>query len=290
MKYIVYKTTNLANNYIYIGVHGTEDPDNFDGYLGNGVYIKNPRSYEKSKTCFQQAVKQFGCKNFRREVLAIYDTPEEAYLLEELLVNENFLSRSDVYNMIKGESTVKELIPVYRYTIDGKFDKAFNSLNEAGVDSGASATYIKKSAILGYSVKNTYYFSFYKFDTYDKARSVQILNRKVYQYDSNGNYLKEFDSQKEAELQNPNCNITNSIKLKTADKDGNYWALEKLPKYNVPVYHPAKKVGKYDDKGTLLQTWDSSNQCAKEVGPAVKNVLQGKYTHHKGFIYKYVNN
>ena len=32
MKYIVYKTTNLVNNYIYIGVHKTNTPYEFDGY------------------------------------------------------------------------------------------------------------------------------------------------------------------------------------------------------------------------------------------------------------------
>ena len=34
MKYIVYCTTNLVNNKTYIGVHQTENPDKFDGYIG----------------------------------------------------------------------------------------------------------------------------------------------------------------------------------------------------------------------------------------------------------------
>lgn len=33
MKHIVYKTINLDNNKIYIGVHQTEIPEIFDGYL-----------------------------------------------------------------------------------------------------------------------------------------------------------------------------------------------------------------------------------------------------------------
>ena len=32
MKYIVYKTTCLVNNKIYIGVHQTYNPDIFDGF------------------------------------------------------------------------------------------------------------------------------------------------------------------------------------------------------------------------------------------------------------------
>lgn len=49
MKYIVYKTTCLVNNKIYIGVHGTENPEIFDGYIGDGIssyftyYIKHPK-------------------------------------------------------------------------------------------------------------------------------------------------------------------------------------------------------------------------------------------------------
>lgn len=39
MKYIVYLTTNLVNRKIYVGVHKTENPDIFDGYLGNGLTI-----------------------------------------------------------------------------------------------------------------------------------------------------------------------------------------------------------------------------------------------------------
>jgi hypothetical protein len=38
-KYIVYCTTNLVNNKIYIGVHKTTNPSVFDGYIGNGVYV-----------------------------------------------------------------------------------------------------------------------------------------------------------------------------------------------------------------------------------------------------------
>jgi hypothetical protein len=44
MKYIVYLTTNLESkinglNRIYVGVHETENPEVFDGYIGCGVKI-----------------------------------------------------------------------------------------------------------------------------------------------------------------------------------------------------------------------------------------------------------
>ena len=356
MKYIVYKTTNLINSYIYIGVHKTEDATVFDYYIGNGVYINKPNTYEKSKTKFQQAVKEFGINNFKRETLAIFDTPEEAYELEEQLVNENFLQRSDVYNMILGgkinciegintymynesgdyvrefdsyESAAKYLevqsssirravvykyciknyyftnikvekvnikefntnkkIKVFRYLKTGEYDTEFESYNEAARNSNSSPSNIRSATILGYCVKDSYYFSFIQNKSYDKARYIQIKTRKVYKYNQNGNFLEEFEEQLKAEQKNPNCNITRAIKLKQPDENGNLWGLEKLNNYNVPKRKGKRKVGLFSDSGDLLKTWESARACCKEVGSAVQNVLNNKYSKHKGHIYKYID-
>lgn len=359
MKYIVYKTTNLVNKYIYIGVHKTVNPYKFDGYLGCGVNCNRPTSYMKSKTAFQKAVCEYGPKNFFREIISVFDIKEEAYLLEELLVNENFLARPDVYNMILGGNInctegkavyqyatsdgsfikgyascqeaaaavhcnprtisrgVTELFTVcgyyfsfyqlpkiditlfnpkqpqkvYRYLQSGEFDQAFESLTSAGAASlNSSAVFIQKAATLGYLVKDTYYFSFIKELSYDKARTEQNKMREVFLYDSDGNFVEQYATQQEAERKWPNCNITRSIKFRQADSNGHYWALVKVPVYNRPVHHTAKQVAQIDNDGSIIKTWPSSNACAKEVGPAVKNVLQGKYQKHKGFIYKYIDN
>lgn len=356
MKYIVYKTTNLINNYIYIGVHKTVDPDLWDYYLGNGIDTRIPYTYEKAKTKFQQAVKEFGVKNFRRETLAIFETPEEAYELEEILVNENFLARSDVYNMILGGKTnISEGITIYQYdskgyyinTYDsyesaaktlnvqassirratvykyrvkdtyfttekvekidistyntnieqvnyrylktGEFDCSFRSYNEAARQSNSSPSNIAQAIILGYCVKNSYYFSTIKADTYDKARSIYIKVRQVHKYSSSGEYICSYTSQSLAEKENPYSNITKAIKLKSVDENGFMWSLDKLPKYNAPK-QKRRKVALYDDNGNIVKVWDSARKCAAEVGSAVQNVLNGKYLRHKGNIYKYINN
>ena len=72
-EYIVYMTINLVNNKIYIGVHKTENPNIFDGYIGCNVKINSPSTYMNPSTPFQYAVKKYGIKSFKREILFIYD-------------------------------------------------------------------------------------------------------------------------------------------------------------------------------------------------------------------------
>lgn len=101
-KYIVYVTINLVNYKYYIGVHQTKDPNIFDSYYGCGCYGNTPSTYQYAKTAFQFALKKYGPKNFRRFVIGIFNTAEEAYKIEELLVNSEMLKRKDLYNMCLG--------------------------------------------------------------------------------------------------------------------------------------------------------------------------------------------
>lgn len=52
----IYKTTNLVNNMIYVGMHLQHNTSAFDGYLGSGKWIK-------------RAIKKYGRKNFIRETI-----------------------------------------------------------------------------------------------------------------------------------------------------------------------------------------------------------------------------
>lgn len=88
--YIVYKTVNKINNKIYIGVHRIGDIDDIDdGYLGSGEILT-------------KAIKKYGLENFSRKIIKICDYKEEAYNLEKELVNKDFISRKDTYNIRLG--------------------------------------------------------------------------------------------------------------------------------------------------------------------------------------------
>lgn len=85
--FTVYKTTNLINGKIYIGVHKTRVPR--DNYLGSGKLVS-------------RAVQKYGRDAFKKEVLFIFDTKAEAYAKEKELVHDTFVKRADTYNLMVG--------------------------------------------------------------------------------------------------------------------------------------------------------------------------------------------
>lgn len=136
MKYIVYLTVNKQSkvnglNRIYIGVHQTQNPEIFDGYIGCGVYINQPSTYIYGKTPFQKAVKKYGVQAFEREVLYIYDTAEEAYKKEEELVNLDFIKLSHVYNACLGGIMNKLSKPLFQFDLEGNLVKKWDYAEEA---------------------------------------------------------------------------------------------------------------------------------------------------------------
>ena len=87
--FIIYETTNLLNEKIYVGKHWTYTPYEFDGYLGSGNLIK-------------LAIKKYGKENFKRETLFVFENEDLAFLKEKELVDTEFVRRKDTYNLCEG--------------------------------------------------------------------------------------------------------------------------------------------------------------------------------------------
>ena len=205
MKYIVYQTINKVNNKIYIGVHKTEDPENFDGYIGNGIYINRPSSWMNPKTYFQYAVKKYGFKNFIRTTLKIFETEEEAYNLEAELVNKDFIKRDDTYNLVLGgRDTSQFMVKVYMYDLDGNFEMEFESLISAAKYLNPNA---KGGGHLPRAIKKRHQFLGHQF-SYEKVDNIGSIkamkNRlhvekpysggKVGRFDKEGKLLETFET------------------------------------------------------------------------------------------------
>ena len=89
MFYTIYKVTNNTNGKIYIGKHQTKNPN--DSYYGSGKAIKD-------------SIRKHGKHNFTKEVLFVFDNEDQMNAKERELITEDFVCRSDTYNMgIGGE-------------------------------------------------------------------------------------------------------------------------------------------------------------------------------------------
>lgn len=128
MKHILYCTINIKNKKFYIGVHQTETPYHFDGYLGNGCMINKPSSYNKGDTYFKRSLLKYGVSNFYRITLYVFDTREEALNKEREIVNEELISSGTCYNTtLGGGDPPKKERKIYQFSLTGDFIKTWES-------------------------------------------------------------------------------------------------------------------------------------------------------------------
>lgn len=257
MKYIVYRTTNLVNGKIYVGVHGTLDPNVFDGYLGCNTYASRPSTYNNESAVFKRAVKKYGPENFVRETLYVYDNREEAYLKEKEIVNEEFISRSDTYNICLGGlgGNFNEK-PLYQFDTEGnlikKWDSSFEALQFYHIKS-----YHNLETCLQFKerMKGFYWSRDENIDIslYSKGR---MKAKKVYKY--SGETLKciaEYDSINQASKENyiNRTNLSCYIRSKSLI-NGFYFSDVYMDKFILPKRLSLRNrlIYLYDNEGKLI--------------------------------------
>lgn len=295
MKHIVYFTTNLVNSKKYIGVHQTDDPETFDGYLGCGIYaahrIKNP------DTPFQKAVLKYGAESFRRETLFIFENRDEAYEKEHELVNIEWISRDDTYNVaIGGACGFVSTIPVYQYAATGEYITTWESLAEAGNSFGVSGQNISKAA----SNKHQSCGYLLSFELSDH------VNPDDYFIEKNKKFVDVVDLQTgEKKIHISLTEAANMIgcHITTVQRCANKpraiykrfrctWNKEflnddkKVRDYAVGI---ARKVGQYTDDGELIKVYNSVRE-AKKVASGVPLVLSGDRKRAGSYMWKYMDN
>lgn len=273
MKYILYCTTNIVNKFIYVGWHKTENPYEFDGYLGNGLSIKTLSRLKHPKTKFEYAVKEFGYKNFIRNTLFIVDTLEEVLDLEAAVVNEEFLKRPDVYNMaLGGIAGFDASIEVFQYDKEGNFIKAHHSQTEAGKAVNRSQASIWKAVAFKTKCADCFWTK-EKFDKIDPNTMHDYTDKRcipIFQYSEDGTYDCSYESIKDAArvLGISDSNIGVALKLGRMCNH-KYFSLKLYPKLDI------KTENKKQERGTLIYQYDLEGNFISEYKgmPAAKKAL-----------------
>lgn len=288
MKYIVYLTTNKVNNKIYVGVHKTENPTIFDGYIGCSIniFISNPE-LKNPKTPFHKAVKKYGYNSFIRNTIQIFDTEEEALDLEALIVNQEFIERNDTYNITLGGG----LPPihnkkVYQYSLEGEFIKEWDSLTDAANYYNTSGNLIGISA----NFKRTsvgYLWSFNKTDKLN-INEYHIYNPKipVYLYDIEGNYIRNYTSISEC---SKDLNITLSRvqrAIKLGNKVNNFYLSTVLSsKFIAPIIPKITgDIHQYDLEGNYIKSYINKADLGQYDIYSINRSIKEQRT-YKGYVW-----
>lgn len=103
----LYETKCVITNDIYIGVRVYKGlhPE-FDTYIGNGCLIRKSgvlyKRHKERETKFRKALLQYGYLNFKKRIICYFHSIKDALESEARIVDEAFISRPDVLNMMVG--------------------------------------------------------------------------------------------------------------------------------------------------------------------------------------------
>ena len=272
MKYIVYKTTCLVNNKIYVGVHQTKNPEIFDGYLGRGLY-KNHSKYIKNPIApFHYAVKKYGFENFKRETLFVFDFREDAYNKEAEIVNEEFILRDDTYNVaIGGVGRPKPSRPVYQFDFTGKLIATYESVIAASKTVGVNISNINGAI----HDKRTSAGSLWADTDIINIQEYMITKENTYYiYNESGEFIKAVSNKECVEfLETNRGNLTRAVKLQNKIK-GYFISLEKLDNFKVNVTKLNGKLNRYSLNGEYIDSFDSVADAKKILNLKLCSISQ----------------
>lgn len=100
MRNYIYKTTCIPNGKYYYGVHSEKRIS--DGYIGCGVCSDGTAINLKKKgvkSYFIDSVVKYGYKNFKKEIISEFESIEDAFEVEELIVNEDEVKKQECMNI-----------------------------------------------------------------------------------------------------------------------------------------------------------------------------------------------
>ena len=175
----------------------------------------------------------------------------------------------------------------FLYDKSGNFIRSFNSINEVARYLDVSLSSIQKAIKNQTKVKDYYILLSFK-ENY-VPRQYKRNKCKIYQYSLEGNFIREWESQKEASktLGINSSQISNALRNKTVYHNSQ-WRFEYVNNIDPIEIKPVKKrVLQYDLDGNFIKEWESYTECRKEY-KNVGHCLSGKIKTCKGyrFVYK----
>ena len=128
-------------------------------------------------------------------------------------------------------------------------------------------------------------------------RSAEKRSKKVYQYDMQGNLIKEWSSVAETGRNGYEANVISACCLGKGKTHQNFiWSYKPIENFDINNYSynyknrkGSKKVYQYDKDYNLINMWPSTKECGRNgfSSAHVSACCLGKEKFHKGFIWSY---
>ena len=277
MEYIVYLTKNIINNKIYVGVHHTDDPNIFDGYLGRGLWKNHTRYIKNPIAPFHYAVRKYGVENFKREVLFIYpynkEGEEKAYNKEAEIVDEAFVARDDTYNVaLGGKGRPRPARKVYQFDFNGRLIAEYVNALYAAKSVEVNISNINGAIIYKRTSANSLWSD--KPNINIDEYTITSHN-KYYLYDSEGNYIRTCESNEECVkyLDTNRGNLTRAIKLQNKIR-GYFISTEKYDKLQITVTKLSGKLNRYTLQGDYIDSFKTVKEAREKLGLKLCSISQ----------------
>ena len=257
--YIIYKTTNLINNKIYIGQDSHNDPK----YLGSGLLLN-------------RAVKKYGRENFKKEILEECQTKKELNEREKYWIKKlNSMNKEVGYNITKGgeggDTTTNNpnyLNICYKKSINNKGKKK-SKKHCNNISKGLKGHIVKQETKNKISKANKNKFSSNK----NPAKRLDVRKKisKSVSGDKNGMYGKHHSEETKKKISKKLKGITKSniVKYKMSKSQKNLFLKgikshkgENNPRFGVTVNVETKNKISKAIKGSK---WLNNNKIQKYV-------------------------
>lgn len=301
LKYIFYITVNSINGKFYFGVHRT-NPQVFDGYIGCGIARQSQATLD---IAFHRAVKKYGYDNFKRTTIKVFDTKEEAYEFEKLIVTPTLLKSKQCYNTtiggIGGGNEIQKKT-VYQFDLNGNFIRSYKSARDAAIavspDNQDTIRASIKNCCLGTSYSSRgFFWSYYKefIKKEDYQNNINRRKNKIAQYTLSGKFLRYYDNITEARNATGLRNLYSSIRGECSI-GGFQWRYytgddSDIPPFESPVTMYRTKPIICTDSNGIETEYASIKKCI-EINPefsskGIKDVIRGINKTHKGHKFRW---
>lgn len=288
----IYKYENNINHMIYIG-QAIDLKERYQKHLKN---IKDLTHQED----FYKGLREFGLSNFSYEILEEFENfnPKQLDELECYYIKKFNSMKPNGYNMVPGGSNGAGLAKgkkVFQFDLFGNFIQEYPSAHIASRETGIDFSSIC-ACCRGEKLHTQNYQ--WKYDNSNKnitdiSEEVILFNQPVLQYSLTGEFLKEYNSLKEASEESKInkgtiCKVCNGKGLTAG---GYIWRYKKNPlESNESIKTKNKIILQYDKQGKFIKEYESITQAAKETNTNLGNIQQvciGKRKTANNYIWKY---